>query len=102
MRRLGTADLTALTRIAPMAAGDWLRDSLDGERLRAMVALPALTGSYMGPWSAGSAGNLLLHLITADRPVVGGPAAVVAALSAAADALGVDSWRVSLLPFPII
>ena len=90
VRRLGAADLTALTRIAPMAAGDWLRDSLDGERLRAMVALPALTGSYMGPWSAGSAGNLLLHLITADRPVVGGPAAVVSALSAAADALGVE------------
>lgn len=90
VRRLGAADLIALTRIAPMASGDWLRDALDTERLRSLLALQGLTGSYMGPWSAGSAANLLLTLISEDREVVGGPAAVVDALERAAGALGVE------------
>jgi phytoene dehydrogenase-like protein len=44
----------------------------------------------MGPWSAGSAGNLLLNMVTRGREVVGGPAAIVDALERAAKALGVE------------
>jgi phytoene dehydrogenase-like protein len=73
-----------------MAVADWMRDALETERLRAAVAQPALLGSWMGPWSAGSAANLLLRLCPDDGEVEGGPPAIVSALTRAADALRVQ------------
>ena len=88
VRRLGSADILELMRVAPMCVADWMRDTFDCERLRAAMALSALKGSFMGPWSAGSAATLLVTEATAARPVEGGPAAVVDALEKAATEAG--------------
>jgi phytoene dehydrogenase-like protein len=93
VRRLGAADMIELLRLAPMCAADWMRDAFEGERLRAAVAAPALTGSFAGPWSAGTAATLLLsECVAASEPgeIVGGPAALTASLEAAARAYGVQ------------
>jgi len=64
--------------------------------LRATVAADGLLGAMMGPWSAGSGLQLLLHEANAsvgvsrDAGVVGGPAAVAAALRASAARHGVE------------
>jgi phytoene dehydrogenase-like protein len=89
VRRLGARDLVELLRVAPMCVADWMRDSFASEAVRAFVAAPALEGAFTGPWSAGTAANLLLREATAEAEVEGGPAAVTAALEAAARAFGV-------------
>jgi phytoene dehydrogenase-like protein len=89
IRRLGRGDMLELLRVAPTAVGDWLKDRFDEPRLRAALALEAVMGEYLGPWSAGSAALLLLRRALAGREVAGGPAALIAALRAAAEAQGV-------------
>lgn len=90
LRKLGGADMTELLRLGPMCVGDWLRNQIGSERLRAALALPALEGQFAGPWSASTAANLLLRIAGDGREVRGGPAALVDALSAAATSLGVE------------
>jgi len=90
VRMLGAKDMTELLRIGPMCVADWMRDELRTERLRAAIAQPALLGSWMGPWSPGSAANLLIHECVAGTEIDGGPAALVVALEAAAKASGVE------------
>ena len=80
VRRLGAQDMTELLRIAPMCVGDWMRDALGDECLRALVAHPALIGLCAGPWSPWSATNLLFHECTLSRPVKGGAPALIEAL----------------------
>lgn len=89
VRRLGARDMTELMRVGPMCVADWMRDTFTVERVCAAVAAPALEGAFTGPWSAGTAANLLLRTATAETEVVGGPAAVTAALEKAARAQGV-------------
>jgi phytoene dehydrogenase-like protein len=90
MRLLGKDDMLELLRVMPMCVGDWMRDSFTDERLMAALALPAVEGCYTGPWSAGTAANLLLREIVAGREIEGGAAALVDALAKAARAHGVD------------
>jgi phytoene dehydrogenase-like protein len=93
VRRLGRDDMLELLRIAPMAVGDWLREALGDERLRAAVAHPALEAGFVGPWSPGTAGVLLLREALAAEEVEGGPAALVDALEAAATSHGATIRR---------
>lgn len=90
MRRMGARDLRALLRIGPMASRDWLSEHFSTPRLAALLSLPALTGTWLSPWSAGSAARLLFRECTSSPPVVGGPAALVDALLAAARVAGVE------------
>jgi phytoene dehydrogenase-like protein len=90
VRRLGADDMLELLRVMPMAVGDWLRDSFDSERLMAALAIGACEGCFTGPWSAGTASNLLLSEAVAGKEVAGGPAALVAALDKAARGFGVE------------
>ncbi len=90
VRRLGRADMLELLRILPMCAADWMRDALTDERLRAGLALPAVEGSFSGPWSAGSAANLLFREVTSGNEIEGGAAALVDALVKAAKGFGAE------------
>lgn len=90
LRRLGERDMLELLRVGPMAVADWMKDTFESERLRAALAAPALTGTWLGPWSAGSAACLLGHECSIEREARGGAAAVVRALASAARAAGVD------------
>lgn len=60
LRSLGEADLLELLRIAPQPLTDFAEDWFQTEGLRAMVVLPALRGSFLGPYSPGGVANLLL------------------------------------------
>jgi phytoene dehydrogenase-like protein len=93
VRRLGRQDMLELLRIAPMAAGDWLREAVADERLRTALAHPALEAGFVGPWSPGTAGVLLLREALAGNEVEGGPAALADALEAAATTHGATVRR---------
>lgn len=88
LRKLGQRTMTELLRVGPMCAHDWLDESMEHDRLKALLAAPALGGSWLGSWSVGSAALLLLREATFERSARGGPAAVTAALVTAARSAG--------------
>jgi len=90
LRRLGRPDMTELARLAPMCLADWLDHGFADPRLKALLAAPALTGVFGGPWSPGTAILLLFHLATAGPGIAGGAPALVAALEQACRATGVE------------
>ncbi len=90
LRRLGRKGMTELLRILPMALADWLRESFESEIINSTLAGPGLLGTFMGPWSPGSAANLLFYECRSNRPLEGGPAALVEALTTAASSAGVE------------
>jgi len=94
-RSLPRDDAWRLLRWGPMAVADLVSEVFETELLRAAVAADGLLGAMMGPWSAGSGLQLLLHEANAsvaalrDSEVDGGPLAAVRALEAAARRHGV-------------
>jgi len=90
LRRLGRKDMMELFRIAPMCVADYLNEWFETERLKALLAVPAISGTWMGPWSPGSNGTLLRYEASASGAVVGGAAALVRALEAVARGFGVE------------
>ena len=89
LRRLGRRDMMEFLRVPPMCLADWLQEWFDDELLAAGLAFPALEGVWAGPWSAGTAANLLFREASRGASVVGGPAAFAQALLDAANASGV-------------
>ena len=95
-RSLGKSDAYRLLRWMPMAVADLAGEWFDSEPLRATIAAGGILGSFLGPWSAGSAAVLLLlgsgegHPIASGWFVRGGPGALAAALVAAAREAGVE------------
>jgi phytoene dehydrogenase-like protein len=95
-RGLGRADAYRLLRWMPMAVADLVGEWFESEPLRATIAAGGITGSFLGPWSAGSAAVLLLlgagegHPVGTGWFVGGGPGMLAAALAAAATAAGVE------------
>jgi phytoene dehydrogenase-like protein len=87
--RLGRRDTLELLRVAPMCVADFLNERFETPLLVAGLAAPAVIGTWAGPWSAGTATNLLLAEAAPGRQVAGGPAALIAALERAARAAGV-------------
>ncbi|MCZ6597568.1 MAG: NAD(P)/FAD-dependent oxidoreductase [Planctomycetota bacterium] len=90
LRRLGRRDMMELLRIGPMCVADWMNEWFESELLRCTLASPALTGTSAGPWSPGTAANLLRLESLAGRAVGAGPAALICALEQAARRHGVD------------
>ena len=90
LRRLGRKDMMEVLRIGPTCVDDFVAEHLSEPALRAMVCMPALPMAWMGPRSPLSTANLLLGEALSGREVVGGPAALVRALAAAAQAAGVE------------
>jgi len=96
MRALGKADAYRFLRWMPMAVADLAGEWFASEPLRATLAAGGLIGSFLGPWSAGSAALLLLlgaaegHPVATGWFVAGGPGALADALAAAARQAGVE------------
>ena len=95
-RALGKTDAYRLIRWMPMAVADLAGEWFDSEPLRATIAAGGILGSFLGPWSAGSAAVLLLLGAGQGQPIAngwsakGGTGAVADALAAAAREAGVD------------
>ena len=90
LRRLGRADMMELLRIAPMCLADWLSEWFETELLRCTLSLPAIVGTRTGPWSPGTAANLLRLESMAGKSVAGGPKAVIDALEGKARKQGAN------------
>jgi phytoene dehydrogenase-like protein len=95
-RALGKADAYRLLRWMPMAVADLASEWFESEPLRATIAAGGVLGSFLGPWSAGSAAVLLVlgagegHPVASGWFVAGGPGALADALMAAARQAGVE------------
>src|SRR5205809_3898896 len=80
----------------PMAVADLVSEWFDSEPLRATIAAGGILGSFLGPWSAGSAAVLLLRSAGEGHPIAngwfvkGGPGVLADALAAAARQAGVE------------
>lgn len=95
-RALGKADAYRLLRWMPMAVADLAGEWFESEPLRATIAAGGVLGSFLGPWSAGSAAVLLMLGAGEGQPVAsgwfaaGGTGALADALAAAARLAGVE------------
>lgn len=90
VRRLGRDTMQELLQVAPMSVADFLDEYFETDILKAGLALPAVQATFGGPMSSLTTLNLLLHEVTLDRPVLGGPPALAAALEQACIATGVS------------
>ncbi len=95
-RGLGKTDAYRLLRWMPMAVADLAGEWFESEPLRATIAAGGVLGSFLGPWSAGSAALLLLLGAAEGHPIAtggfakGGPGAVADALAVAAREAGAE------------
>ncbi|MEJ2220215.1 MAG: NAD(P)/FAD-dependent oxidoreductase [Desulfobacterales bacterium] len=90
LRRLGKTTMLDLMRIAPMCVADWLNEWFQNKRLKAALAGAGLGGNFAGPWSPGTAFNLLWWECSAKHRIKGGPRSLIAALEKAAQSQGVE------------
>lgn len=95
LRRLGADEMPEALRFLPMPLRDALDERFESEAVKAALAAPALTASWLAPRSAGSAYGLLHHrpawtagLVTPCVFVRGGPGKLVEAVAAAVAAAG--------------
>ena len=90
IRRLGKADMMELLRLPPMCVADWLGEWFETDLLKGVLSVPAVAGTFTGPWSPGTTANLLMLEAAAGPGIEGGGPALVAALEKAAVAAGVE------------
>jgi len=96
IRKLGKRDMFRLLRWGPMAVADLASEYFETELLRAVIAARGVFGTFLGPWSAGSALVLLIRAAADPHPAgsaafaVGGMGAVTQAMASAAKAAGVE------------
>ena len=96
IRNLGKKDMYRLLRWGPMAVADLAAEYFETELLRAVVAARGLFGTFLGPWSAGSALVLLIRAAGDAHPAgsaffaAGGMGAVTQAMASAAQAAGTE------------
>src|SRR5271165_5714628 len=96
IRKLGTKDMFRLLRWGPMAVADLASEYFETELLRAVIAARGVFGTFLGPWSAGSALVLLIRAAGDPHPAgsamfaVGGTGAVTQAMASAAKAAGAE------------
>jgi phytoene dehydrogenase-like protein len=94
LRGLGETDLYRLLRWGPMAVADLVGEWFETELLRGAIAAQGILGTFLGPWSAGSAATYLLRTASDGNPagpasyVVGGTGALTTAMAAAVTELG--------------
>ena len=96
IRKLGKRDMFRLLRWGPMAVADLASEYFETELLRAVIAARGIFGTFLGPWSAGSALVLLIRAAGDPHPAgaawfaVGGMGAVTQAMASAAKAAGAE------------
>jgi phytoene dehydrogenase-like protein len=89
LRGLGEKDLYRLLRWGPMAMADLAAEWFETELLRGTLAAQGIFGTFLGPWSAGSAATYLLRTSADGNPagpasyIVGGTGALTAAMAGA-------------------
>lgn len=91
-RALGKKDGYRLLRWGPMAVADLMHEWFETELLSASIAAAGVSGTMLGPWSAGSALVLLMReahrRLAVGAQVRGGPGALANAMARAAEAAG--------------
>src|SRR5713226_3875964 len=96
IRNLGKKDMYRLLRWGPMAVADLAAEYFETELLRAVVAARGIFGTFLGPWSAGSALVLLIRAAGDSQPAgsaflaAGGMGALTQAMASAAKAAGAE------------
>jgi phytoene dehydrogenase-like protein len=96
LRNLGKRDMYRVLRWGPMAVADLVAEYFETELLRAVIAARGIFGAFLGPWSAGSALQLLIRAAGDSHPAgsaffaAGGMGAVTQAMASAAKAAGVE------------
>lgn len=96
IRNLGKKDMYRLLRWGPMAVADLAAEYFETELLRAVIAARGVFGTFLGPWSAGSALVLLIRAAGDSHPVgsaffaAGGMGALTQAMASAAKAAGAE------------
>ena len=96
LRKLGKKDLYRLLRWGPMAIADLVAEYFETDLLRGTVAARGIFGTFLGPWSAGSALVLLIRAAADASPVgsatfaAGGAGAITQAMASAAKAAGAE------------
>src|ERR1700682_4209349 len=96
IRNLGKKDMYRLLRWGPMAVADLAAEYFETELLRAVVAARGVFGTFLGPWSAGSALVLLIRAAGDAHPAgsaffaAGGMGALTQAMASAAQAAGAE------------
>lgn len=71
IRNLGKKDLYRLLRWGPAAVADVVAEYFETELLRATIAARGIFGTFLGPWSAGSALVMLLRAAGDPHPAGG-------------------------------
>jgi len=96
IRKLGKKDMYRVLRWGPMAVADLVAEFFETEPLRATIAARGIFGTFLGPWSAGSALVLLLRAAADPTPAgqvqftAGGAGAVTQAMAEAAKQAGAE------------
>ena len=96
IRKLGKKDMFRLLRWGPMAVADLASEYFETELQRAVIAARGVFGTFLGPWSAGSALVLLIRAAADPHPAGSatfagsGMGAVTQAMASAAKAAGVE------------
>ena len=96
LRNLGKRDMYRVLRWGPMAVADLVAEYFETELVRAVIAARGIFGTFLGPWSAGSALQLLIraagdsHAAGSAFFVAGGMGALTQAMASAAKAAGVE------------
>jgi phytoene dehydrogenase-like protein len=96
LRNLGKRDMYRVLRWGPMAVADLVAEYFETELLRAVIAARGIFGAFLGPWSAGSALQLLIRAAGDSHPAgssffaAGGMGALTQAMASAAKAAGAE------------
>jgi phytoene dehydrogenase-like protein len=96
VRGSGKKNTYDLLRWGPMAVADLVAEFFETDLLRAVIAARGIFGTFLGPWSAGTALVLLLRAAADPNPAggncfaVGGMGAVTQAMAKAAKQAGAE------------
>ena len=96
LRKLGKKDLYRLLRWGPMAIADLVAEYFETDLVRGTIAARGIFGTFLGPWSAGSALVLLIRAAGDATPAgsahfaAGGTGAITQAMTSAAKAAGAE------------
>ncbi|MGH9517777.1 MAG: phytoene desaturase family protein [Terriglobales bacterium] len=96
VRGSGKKNTYDLLRWGPMAIADLVAEFFENDLLRAVIAARGIFGTFLGPWSAGTALVLLLRAAADADPAggncfaVGGMGAVTQAMAKAAQQAGAE------------
>jgi len=94
-RSLGRRDRFSLLRWLPMPVADLVQEFFENDLLRAAIAGPGVSGTMLGPRSAGSSLVMLLREASRQRAgrrlcIRGGPGALTRAMADAATSAGAE------------